>query len=432
MIEGLIYHFALVCIFVAAILSSKSSGRDIFSPLWFAFVFYFVKFAGQAIFLVFTDFRFIVSGYLTETIDASFASASKLVLLYFVFWMLGYSYPFPSKVYREHFLYKRISLGFLALIILVLSILLLITVSSFDVTSRSEYTDGALGLILFAIAYAMFSAISSAWNLYSLKEVNYLRAFVVVGLTLGATYMVFVLGGRMRAFQVVLMGLVLWHYLVGIRNSVKTAKLICFSLLVLASGFVLQSLLAGFTLEVNFGTPFVYLYSSIGGRNFDRMENLMYLVDYWNSTGSDFQLGSTMWASVANRFTGNSLIDTREFFMTNVFGGYTRISAFPATRIGEFYMNFGVAGVIVCGLVMGFFSKAIYIRYVVSTSGTYSVFLYFTLLIGFSTYDAGGYLIQSIYTTAIQVIVMISVYKLLNGLVYRTVELEHCFKHQAP
>jgi len=396
---------------------------DAFSPILLVSVFFIIEFVIPYGYLVINKPWERSSSYVSIISIADLNWAFGVAVAFFLSWCTGYAHgsTLKSAPYFLNYKIERTQAIKTSRIIVVVISAIVIYYSLYFIhparsaSSRMELTSGVFGSIFFLWISVLFALLwiscSELLQKFARSKSKFalLSALIIVSIVVLAF---FPLGGRGRALVSVLYFFVIWHYLVS-PLSVRTVWTVFFvgNLVVVLIAYIQLAPTHKDLdiLDLAFGLQH--------GRNFDRLLNLAVTLRAFELDYTRFHYGSAFVADILGdlgiRFSHK---DSRVMYMTEVLRMPSFLAGFPPSRPGEFYMAFGLPGVLGGGYLLGLVAQRVY-RYLIIERrlGILSIGVYFTFVFTGGFVQQTGYVFNKAVLTTFSTLIIIPVAILFFG-----------------
>jgi hypothetical protein len=321
-------------------------------------------------------------------------------LLFYTAWVASFSLSFNRSLKRSSVVVRqKISTGVMLIClsaIIALFLLLLLTHPQFG-ESRMLLVKGAYGY-LFALAQVTLLSIYAVTAVvlltqYQLKTHSRVQRVRLLLTLIFCLTLVFVtlglLQGRGRAFSVIILTLMIWHY-----TQNRLPLMLYLSILmigVVAAIWISMSNLnnVGYRpafVDVAFGVQYK--------RNFDGLYNAATMIWHMLSRGEGIDYGASIIKEIIADLqpSDDGQSGTRSFFMEEVLQIHDIRAGVALSKVGEFYRAGGLIGVVVGGGLLGCLAKLLYVQFARrQILGAISIPLYSFLMAGLGVATIRGY-----------------------------------------
>lgn len=314
---------------------------------------------------------------------------------FFVFWLTGYLVG-SKKVSRKKIRYsiekgRGLSIVLFYIIYLALWILFLVLFYYHPYTrlgvvegvSRSTLTTGFYGKAFFLLI-SLLLAFYTVFTLHVMekfpwsprdfldegkritrlnlavakKKMSFSLAYLILILNTGILVgSLLLLEGKARALSPIIILVISYHYKI---RKVSLPFFLVFCLALMLSVFYLEASLYGG--QANIDRLFDSMFGLTYGRMFDTLYNLSMLIHHsTHSPNFSFFYGETFVADILDDIGIDFGTGARDYLMHQVYSYPEGITfGVPISKPGEFYLNFGILGLIFGGYVSGYVSRFLY------------------------------------------------------------------------
>lgn len=351
--------------------------------------------------------------------ESAFQSASLMIALFGVTWTIGYSVAVRSTRIIAIPAGKPISPNIGIVLVVIMVAMFLVVVAGVNISqSRSEYTQGGSGLMIFGLVAALkvvaYSTLAIFAHRHGMRPPGVGKLWLAVGFFLLVSLLfwsVLQLDGRARALYIMIDTIAIWSIVKNKANIRLLALVAGVSVLLI----VLTTNIGGVLRMADI------FYDKNISRNFDSVENITLVIHHVSTGKMSHQFGAFIFADVfkdLGLFKGE--LDTRQYFMDAVFSRGNVSYGIPITRIGDFYLNFSWPGVVLYAFFVGYLAGKIYEILVGGRQlRPENVALYILLFRSLQLSQAGGYfwnklvlLLAEASIAAVGVMVLFGFYKM--------------------
>mgnify|MGYP001216472619 CR=1 FL=1 len=398
---------------------------DPFSPLVLMSIFSFFGFVGVLFFVTFSHPEGVKTLRILSVTYAEVLLAFGFFLVYYLFWFFGYIASRKS-IPRGGFFYfsvgRKVSSEVSAIIFFVLILMFWISYKfhpAADNAFRSSLTSGSYGMFFFFLmtfTLAFFGVFTA--KLFADNKISVLApgswSISVVSWAFGVFFLalvVYSLGGRGRVVSIFIVAVAVWHYYVRpigvVRLQIYAVAAICVIIFmpVIANSehYAHQSIWSS-------------LWGVENGRTFDGLYNLTRIINWWSEHGVWGYPGELLVGDVSGDLGISGLTNTRDVVMLEVYGKSEYSAGFPATKPGELLLNFGLIGVPVGAIILGYISGKLYYTCVVNkVFGFSSIPIYIMVLMRTGIASPLGYFGQNLVMSATIFFVSIFIWVVFFG-----------------
>lgn len=402
---------------------------DPFSPFILMMMFSFFGFIGILFFLTYATLQGSVIMEILGITLPEVLWAFLIFLSYLVFWLFGYAASFRVKRSKKP---PRIAIGIRFNLTLGASFLIVFAVvfgvaytlnPSIDEQFRSSLTSGTYGKFFFIVMsfslgyYGIFSTLMIDRYRGAIFKARGSTATIVIWLIgfLILSYVLFAMGGRGRLISLIIILVAARHYLV------RPITLVQFQFLAIAAIFVAKVIptLMG-SAETVEQSIFQKLWGIENGRTFDGLYNLTVITNWWRQHGAWGFPGELWVGDILGDLGFGGYTGTRDAVMIWIYGRVEYSAGFPATKPGEFLLNFGAVGVYSGGFFQGYLAGRLYeITIMRRLFGIASIPIYITVNSRLGLGSPLGYFAQNVVFSAVAFIILLILWSVFFG-AYKT------------
>jgi hypothetical protein len=242
-------------------------------------------------------------------------------------------------------------------------------------------------LCMFAIVAVMLMSQHQTEHVSNKKYLNNLIALVICIVVV--FFSLSLLQGRGRAFSVVFLSLMIWHYT---QTRVPLWFFLLFMCTAVAGAIAISmSELSSLGYRPSFSdVAFGVQYR----RNFDGLYNAATLIWHMSSRNEGFDYGVSIIREIIAdlRPSDEGILGTRSYFVEEVLAIKDARAGVALSKVGEFYRAGGALGVLFGGVLLGAIAKVLYVQFARrQVMGSFSIPLYSFLLGGFGVASIRGY-----------------------------------------
>lgn len=388
-------------------------------------MFSFFGFFGILLYLTYDSFQGAATLDILGVTLAEVYRSFFLFLIYLLFWIIGYFLAVKRRKTREgSFLAsgKRFSLRAGATFLVGFAIVFLAAYllnPSIDNQFRSSLTSGAYGkffFVLMTVTLGYFGTISaeileryrSAFIKTSgstLTGLIWLIGFLII------SYVLFRMGGRGRLISLLVLLGAARHYLV---RPITMLQFFALTASALALAIILPVLTGA---KDNIGSSvFEKLWGIESGRTFDGLYNFTVITNWWSNNGAWGFPGQLWIGDVLGDLGIKGVTNTRDVVMKTIYGKSEYFAGFPATKPGEFLLNFGIMGVPAGGLFLGYIAGKLYITTIVKRAfGAVSIPIYIIVSMRLGVMSPAGYFGQNIVLSTVAFFSLLAIWATFFG-----------------